>query len=46
MLARANLSQTLAGGTIKPTGTTHFLVFTKNDDGEMATGVNLLMSDQ
>ena len=46
MLARANLSQTLAAGTIKPTGATHFLVFTKNDDGEMATGVNLLMSDQ
>ena len=42
----ANLSQTHAAGTIKPTGATHFLVFSKNDDGEMATGVNLLINDK
>ena len=42
----ANLSQTLAAGTVKPTGATHFLVYTKNADGEMATGVNLLINDK
>ena len=43
----SNVTYTLAANTTIPTGPTasHLLVFTKNADGEMATGVNIAISD-
>ena len=41
----ANLVPTIPSGTVKPVGATHFLVFTKNNNGEMASGVGVLIID-
>ena len=43
----SNVTYNFAADTIIPTapGATHLLVFTKNEDGEMATGVNIAIID-
>ncbi|MEY3902794.1 MAG: hypothetical protein RL189_2100 [Pseudomonadota bacterium] len=41
-----NLSVGLRAGTVKPFGATHFLVFSYNPDGEMATGKSFLIIDK
>ncbi|MGK5093651.1 DUF1566 domain-containing protein [Deltaproteobacteria bacterium TL4] len=40
-----NLTHTFAENTNLPVGTTHILVFTKNDNGEMLTGINIAIGD-
>ncbi|NBX18894.1 MAG: hypothetical protein EBR09_16200, partial [Proteobacteria bacterium] len=42
----ANLKITLPDGTDKPKDATHFLVFTRNKDGEMATARSVLIVDK
>lgn len=42
----SNLIHTISAGTAKPVGATHFLVFTKNDDGEMAIAKSVLIIDK
>ena len=41
----SNLTYTISANTSIPSGATHFLVFTKNDYGEMATGVSVEIDD-
>ena len=41
----SNLTHTFAWNTAIPSGATHFLVFTANASGEMATGVSVLIVD-
>jgi ABC-type amino acid transport substrate-binding protein len=41
-----NLVYTFADNTPIPDGATHILVFTNNNEGEMATGVNTLIFDE
>ena len=40
-----NLTYELPLGTIKPQSATHFLVFTKNNDGEMTKGTYTPIND-
>ncbi|NBW83591.1 hypothetical protein EBR21_17735, partial [bacterium] len=40
-----NLKFNVPTGTLKPTDATHILVFTRNADGEMATGVSAPIAD-
>ena len=41
----ANVTHTFGANTAVPSGATHLLAFTKNADGEMATGVNVAITD-
>ena len=42
----ANLSHVLLANTVKPTGATHILAFTGNNDGEMSSAVSTLIVDR
>ena len=42
----ANVTSELAADTLLPVGATHLLVFTKNENGEMATGVSQAITDK
>jgi hypothetical protein len=42
----SNVTHTFSENTSMPSTATHLLVFTKNDDGEMATGVNVAIDDK
>jgi len=41
----ADVTHSFSASTAIPTNATHLLVFTKNDDGEMGTGVNVEITD-
>ncbi|MGK5093278.1 DUF1566 domain-containing protein [Deltaproteobacteria bacterium TL4] len=42
----SNLTHTFSANTAIPSGATYLLVFTKNADGEMSTGVNVAITDK
>ena len=42
----SDLSYSIGGDTVLPAGAVYFLVYTKNDHGERATGIGTLISDR